>query len=126
MVNQVINVLIAGVVGAVAFIAVRALVIGSGQASCGDPLSVGTLANETAVVVNGTCGSLECPYTATLNATANCSYGGVNYTMNQTMASGIECWSGAECTLFVTILPLVIALFVVAGLFIGLTKRRGV
>jgi len=94
MVNQVINALIAGVVGAVAFIAVRALVSGS-----------------------------------IYGANSNCSY-------NTSFC--IEPWGEANASLcnatfsptagelmIHDILPLAIAIMVIAGLFMGLTRVKG-
>jgi len=85
MVNQVINGLIAGVVGAVAYIAVDAMVGGSIYGGNGN-LSFANAAN------------------VTLNP------GGI--TAGETMIHDI--------------LPLAIAIMVVAGLFMGLTRVRGV
>jgi len=68
MVNQIINGMIAAIVGAVAFIAVKALITGMNNST----------------------------------------------------------WSDAEKTMMETILPLGIAIMVIAGLFMGLTRVRGV
>jgi len=68
MVNQIINGMISAIVGAVAFIAVKALVSGMNNST----------------------------------------------------------WSDAEKTLMETILPLAIAIMVVAGLFLGLARVQGV
>jgi len=83
MVNQVINGLIAGVVGAVAFIAVRAMVNGRfyGDAS--------------------------------------------NYTWYQIQADANLTATAGE-TMIHDILPLAIAIMVIAGLFMGLTRVKGV
>lgn len=81
MVTQVINGLIAGVVGAVAFIAVKAMVGGS---------FYGTNNNET--------------YQAAKDATT----------------------TTAGDLMIHDILPLAIAIMVIAGLFMGLTRVRGV
>jgi len=81
MVNQVINALIAGVVGAVAYVAVNALVNGS---------IYGPYGNLTWEVVDGA----------------------GNYTAGEMMIHDI--------------LPLAIAIMVIAGLFISLTRVRGV
>jgi len=128
MVNTIVNVLIAGIVGAVAFIAVRALVIGSGQLPCGDPLAVSNNTANVTRLITGDCGFVVCPYNATAQANiTNCTYGATtNISMNTTVDSGIECWTAAECTMFVTIIPLAIAITVVVALFLGLTKMRGV
>ena len=85
MVSQVINGLIAGVVGAVAYIAVNALVGGN---------------------IYGTAGNLS--YADAQNTTTN--PGGI--TAGETMIHDI--------------LPLAIAIMVVAGLFMGLTRVKGV
>ena len=117
MVNQVISALIAGVVGAVAFIAVRALVIGAGLAPCGNTLACdGTTGN-----ITGSCGSVLC-LNGTEGVMCNGTYSGAN---NTVVNSNIECWAGVECTLMVTILPLVIAIVTVATLFMALTRVRG-
>lgn len=96
MVNQVINGLIAGVIGAVAFIAVRALVGGS---------------------IYGP--NSNCPYNTSycldpLGETnfSNCTGGNFTPTAGELMIHDI--------------LPLAIAIIVVAGLFMGLTRVRGV
>jgi len=68
MVNQIINGMIAAIVGAVAFIAVKALISGMNNST----------------------------------------------------------WSDAEKTMMEIILPLGIAIMVIAGLFMGLTRVRGV
>ena len=117
MTNTIVNALIAGVVGAVAFIAVRALVIGAGEVPCGDALTV----NTTSGVIAGDCGSVYCQ-----NATANATHcSGVGAPAVNTTYSLEECWAGAECVMIVTILPLAIAITVIAGLFMGLTRVRG-
>ena len=128
MTNTVINALIAGVVGAVAFIAVRALILADGVNCCGAALSSAIMTNNTTIAVAGTCGVLPCPYNASVQANiSNCSYGGTIYEMNATI-TGLcpQCWAGVECTLMVTILPLAIAITAIVALFIGLTKMRGV
>jgi len=80
MVNQVINGLIAGVVGAVAFIAVKSLVSGS-------------------------------------------FYGATN---NQTYAAAVAAGTSTAGDLMIhDILPLAIAIMVIAGLFMGLTRVKG-
>ena len=127
MTNTVVNALIAGVLGVAAFIAVRALIIASGVNCCGATLSSAVMSNDTTIVVNGTCGTLACPYDVAVQANiSNCSYGGVIYEMNATI-TGLcpECWAGVECTLMGTILPLAIAITAIVVLFIGLTKMRG-
>lgn len=85
MVNQIVNALIAGVVGAVAYVAVNAMVGGS---------------------IYGAAGNLS--YTNAQNVTLN--PGGI--TAGETMIHDI--------------LPLAIAIMVIAGLFMGLTRVRGV
>jgi len=81
MVNQVINGLIAGVVGAVAFIAVKALVSGS-------------------------------------------FYG---YKGTESYATALAAGNSTAGDLMIhDILPLAIAIMVIAGLFMGLTRVRGV
>lgn len=84
MVDQVINGLIAGVIGAVAFIAVRAMVSGAfyGKAS--------------------------------------------NYTWTQMKADPTNLTITAGETMIHDILPLAIAIMVIAGLFMGLTRVKGV
>lgn len=121
MVNQIVNALIAGVVGAVAFIAVRALVIGAGEASCGNALTC----NTSSGVVAGDCGTVLCQ-NGTANATHCSGTYGAGVAINSTCDSGIECWMSAECTMFLTIIPLAIAIMTIVALFIGLTKVRGV
>jgi len=130
MVNQVVNGLIAGVIGAVAFIAVRALVLATGADCCGTQIATGNNTANVTRVINGTCGELLCPPNVADNASVlvtNCSYGGVTYQMNATVyGKCAECWSLANCSLMLTVLPLAIAIFVIAGLFLGLTKVSGV
>ena len=92
MVSQVINGLIASVVGAVAYIAVKALVGGSiyGPGS------------------NYTYGGICNPDVCAANA-SNCSY--YDQTAGELMIHDI--------------LPLAIAIMVIAGLFMGLTRIKG-
>ena len=126
MANQVINVLIAAVIGAVAYIAVKALVVGSSAEPCGDPLAMFNSTENITRAITGDCGTVVCVWSAGSNVTTtNCTYGGTIYQMNATIDSGYECWTAAECSLFGTILPLAIAILVIAGLFIGLTRVRG-
>jgi len=77
MVDKIINGMIAGIVGAVAFIAVKALVSGS-----------------------------------VYNPNGNCPYNTTNASAGELMIHDI--------------LPLALAIMVVAGLFMGLTRVRGV
>lgn len=121
MVNQVVNGLIAAVVGAVAFIAVRALVLATGSACCGDPLSAVTTLNTS--VITGDCYKVDCVLQTNVT---NCSYEGTFSYANETIwASCRDCWSGAQCTMMVTIVPLAVAMVVVIGLFMGLTRVKG-
>lgn len=122
MVNTIINALIAGVVGAVAFIAVRALLLGAGADCCGDPLSNSTIANQSVIV--GDCGCWDCVLAGNVT---NCTYNGVTYEANKTIcAPCAECWSGAECVMTLNLIPLAVAIVTIVVLFMGLTKMRGV
>lgn len=123
--NQIINVLVAGIVGAVAFITVRAIVFATGIDACGGQLAVSPVANTT-MNVSGTCGYVTCPHIAGANASiTNCSWESTIYEMNATInGTPIECWSGAECTMMVTVLPLTVAIFAVILVLMGLTKVR--
>ena len=89
MVDNIINGMIAGIVGAVAYIAVKA-VVGSNIYTC----------NQAANTDNGSW------------TTTNVAYNSSNATAGQLMIHDI--------------LPLAIAILVIAGLFLGLTKVRGV
>ena len=88
MVNQVINGLIAGIVGAVAFLAVKAMVSGN---------------------IYGAYNNLSYDGAQTANITCNPAGG-----------------TTAGEMLIHDILPLAIAIMVVAGLFLGLTRVKGV
>ena len=126
MVNTVVNALIAGVLGAVAFITVRALLLGAGTACCGDTLTATTTAygNNSSTSIIGDCGSYPCVISGNIT---NCTYAGDEYIVNKTIwASCIECWTGAQCSMMLTILPLAVAIVTIVTLFIGLTKMRGV
>ena len=125
MTNQVINALVAGVIGAVAFIVVRALVLADGAAACTEQIAVTNTTNIT-MNVTGRCGeAITCPHPAGANASiTNCSFESTIYEMNATMTPSTECWTGAECAMMVTVLPLVIGIFFVVAVFMGLTKVR--
>lgn len=125
MTNQIINVLIAGILGAVAFIVVRALVFAEGAKACTHQITVTNNTNVTNVV-SGRCGEpILCPHPGSApDITTNCSFEGDFYVMNATITPSTECWSGAECAMMVTVLPLTIAIFVVALVLMGLTKVR--
>jgi len=127
MTDKVVNALIVGVIGVVAYIAVKALITGASLEPCGDALTHPGCANNTTVAAVGDCGSVVCPWNATTgaaNATANCSYGGTTYAMNETIDSGVVCWPGSECILMQTIVPLGIAIVAVVATLMGLTKLR--
>lgn len=126
MANQVVNVLIAAVIGAVAYIAVKALVVGASVEPCGDNLAMFNTTENITRAITGDCGTVVCTFAAGADAnTTNCTYGGTIYEMNATIDSGYECWTTAECTMFGTILPLAVAIGVIAMLFFGLTRVRG-
>ena len=93
MVDKVINSMIAGIVGAVAFLAIRALVNSSFYGENGD---------EAYGVVNN---SVACSANA-----SNCTWH--DPTAGELMIHDI--------------LPLAIAIMVIAGIFIGMTKMKGV
>lgn len=116
MTNQVINVLVAGIIGAVAFITVRAIVFSTGTDACGDTL---TVVNATGIV-SGSCGAVTCN-----NDTGDACSGVLAGVANGSeVNTHLDCWSGAECTMMVTVLPLVIAIFFVVAIFMVLTKVR--
>jgi len=122
MTNTIVNALVAGVIGAVAFIAVRAILLGTGAACCGDALT-NTTVNNTSVIV-GDCGCICCDLTGNLT---NCTYNGVLHNNTSTICGPcVVCWPGAECTLMLTIIPLAVAIFTIVTLFFALTKMRGV
>ena len=99
MVDKVINALIAGVVGAVSFIAVSALVKSSIYGPNGDHAYTWC-----DVLVGGGEGAIP---------------------TNTTNCTTVFTPSAAELMIH-DILPLAIAIMVIAGLFMGLTKVRGV
>ena len=126
MTNQIINVLIAGVLGVVAFIVVRALVFASGAAACTQQIAVTNTSNIT-MNVTGRCGeAIVCPTPAGANAsTTNCSFENTIYEMNATITPSTECWSGAECAMITVVLPMAIAIFTVVLVLFGLTRVKG-
>lgn len=90
----------------IAFIIIRALYGGAGGPNCCGTALV--CDNETGVIT-GTCGACIC-LNETENATG-CSYGGNSYLINDTVTGPCrDCWSGAECTILQTLLPLIIVL----------------
>ena len=122
MTNTIINSLVAGVVGVVAFIAVRAILLGAGADCCGDPLTNSTVGNTSVIV--GDCGCWCCNISPPV--VVNCTYDGVVYTNSTTICgSCIECWTGAQCAMTLTIIPLAVAIFTVVTLFMALSKMRG-
>jgi len=122
MTNTIVNSLIAGVVGVVAFIAVRAILQGAGADCCGDALTNTTVENTSVIV--GDCGCICCDLEGSL---VNCTYNGVVYENSTDIcAPCIECWTSAQCALTLTIIPLAVAIFTVVTLFFALSKMRGV
>ena len=127
MTNQLINVLVASILGAVAFIVVRAVVFAEGAKACTQQIAVTNTTNIT-MNVTGRCGEpIVCPHpgTAPDGAITNCSFESTIYEMNATITPSTECWSGAECAMVTVVLPLAIAIFTIVLVLFGLARVKG-
>ena len=63
-----------------------------------------------------------------INGMVSAIVGAVSFVAVRALVDGMDntSWSSAEVTMWETIVPLTIAIMVVVGLFLGVTRMRGV